>query len=322
MHHTVSQACGKNGERGLEPVSAPTTLVSVIMPAHNAAEFIEEAIDSVLAQSYENWELLLIDDASTDKTAQVVKPYLEDARIHLLAFQENQGVSGARNAGLQKARGQLVAFLDADDKWLPEKLQQQVAFHESHPEVALSFTRFAHFDKAGECCHAPKMAYQRDLAHVDVSRLYYENIIGTLTVMLRQDVLGKVGCFDTDLRLAEDHDLWLRVLQAGYRFGYLNEKLAMYRLSAQGLTKSLAMYKAQRRKFLKKHFDSVFQSALSRKAWGGYYRHFGNEYDKRKAPALARRYYARAMSCYGLGFAGLRMCYFYLRSLIKWVVVR
>ena len=289
------------------------------MPAFNAESFIHKSIDSVRHQTYKKWELWIINDASSDNTENEIKPYLADKRIHYLSLERNSGVSEARNAGIRKSQGDYIAFLDADNLWLPEKLDRQVLFHLTHSDVGLSFTNYSFFDEAGERsspAHLQKNKKQ-DYFHFDASRLYYENMIGTLTVMVRKDILERTGYFDPNLRSAEDHDLWIRIAKAGYQFGYLDEKLSLYRLSFGSLSRSLGNYKSQRKKFLRKHFPSVTESKVSKKAWGTYYRHFGNEYNQRRNFCMARMYYFKALKCFGASKTGLLMLYFYFRSSIK-----
>ncbi len=289
------------------------------MPAYNAAGFIHKSIDSVRHQTYKKWELWIVNDASTDNTESEIKPYLADKRIHYISLERNSGVSEARNAGIRKSQGEYIAFLDADDLWLPEKLDRQVLFHLKYTDVGLSFTGYSFFDEAGERSSPAHLRKNKknDLFRFDASRLNFENMIGTLTVMVRKEILDRTGYFDPNLRSAEDHDLWFRIAKAGYQFGYLEEKLALYRLSFGSLSRSLGKYKSQRKKFLRKHFPQVTESSVSKKAWGTYYRHFGSEYSQRKDFCMARMYYFRSLKCFGISKAGFLMLYFYLRSSIK-----
>lgn len=294
-------------------------LVSIIMPAFNAEHFIRESIDSIQQQTYKNWELWITNDASTDDTQKIVEKYIKDERIHLVNFPVNRGLAVARNAGIEKSNGEYVAFLDSDDLWLPEKLDHQIKFHRDYPEIGLSFTNFNTFDKTGEC-DCPRDVGNHKMASypaIDVSSLFYKNTIGILTVMVKKEILDTVGYFDSDFRSVEDHDLWIRIAKVGYKFGYLDEKLALYRLSEGGLSRSLRKYKSQRKKFLRKHYPVIDENIFSKKAWGTFYRHFGNEYSQRKVYELARKYYFKALICFGFSMTGLRMAYFYFRSSIR-----
>lgn len=294
-------------------------LVSVIMPAFNAGHLIRESIDSIRQQTYKNWELWITNDASTDDTQKIVEDYLADERIHLINFSQNCGLAAARNAGIEKSNGEYIAFLDSDDLWLPEKLDRQVNFHLRYPEIGLSFTDFNIFDKSVEYSRPNNLCNHKmlDEPAIDVTNIFYKNTLGILTVMVKKDILDQVGYFDPDFRSVEDHDLWIRIAKVGYKFAYIDEKLALYRLSEGGLSRSLRKYKFQRKKFLRKHYPTIGDNEFSRKAWGTYYRHFGNVYNQRKAYSLAKNYYFKALKCFGFSNAGLRMAYFYFRSSIR-----
>ena len=120
-------------------------LVSIIMPSYNTASFIAESIQSVLAQSYKDWELIIVDDCSPDNTDDVVKPYLSDERIRYLKNEKNSGAAVSRNRALREAKGKWIAFLDSDDLWMPEKLQKQVRFMEKNG-YRFSYTNYAEID--------------------------------------------------------------------------------------------------------------------------------------------------------------------------------
>ena len=120
-------------------------LVSIIMPSYNTTSFIAESIQSVLAQSYKDWELIIVDDCSSDNTDQVVKPYLSDERIKYYKNEKNSGAAVSRNRAIREAKGKWIAFLDSDDLWMPEKLQKQVSFMEKNGYY-FSYTNYAEID--------------------------------------------------------------------------------------------------------------------------------------------------------------------------------
>jgi glycosyltransferase involved in cell wall biosynthesis len=218
--------------------------VSVIIPAYNAAEFIGAAIESVLSQEVHADEILVIDDGSSDNTASVVRAYGDPVRY---IGQPNGGPARARNRGLAEARGDYIAFLDADDLWLADKLRRQVAFLERHPEVGFCFSDCVEFDARGEEARSflqsktvfPKLPV--DLTDsggtIIVGKLYeqllFENFIVTSTVVIRGGVwprehwFHKTVYFDEGLYNGQDFDLWFRLatqMQGGFVAGVLARK--------------------------------------------------------------------------------------------------
>lgn len=193
-------------------------LVSVIIPAYNAESYVLEAIKSVLIQSYTPVEILLIDDGSTDKTVERVQVATPEVKI---IRQQNAGVAAARNTGLREARGCYVAFLDADDGWLPGKLSAQTRYLQSHPEVGLVFHSWKVWKPDSDGVyrwpqHTPiepetEQSIEPDLAGWLYLSLLLDCGVHTSTVMVRREIIDKVGFFDTDLVSGEDYDYWLRI---------------------------------------------------------------------------------------------------------------
>ncbi len=204
-------------------------LVSIIMPAHNAEKYIESSINSVLLQTYQNFELLVIDDCSQDSTVQLVKGY-QDERVKIIELKENVGVAGARNYGLKQALGKYVAFLDSDDFWKVDKLKKQIQFMEER-ELVLCYTAYEVMDAAGE-----KITGRVDVPEViSYKQLLKNTIIGCLTVVIDIEKTGEIEM--PDLGGAEDTATWLSILRAGHKAAGLTETLAYYR---KGNTSSLS----------------------------------------------------------------------------------
>ena len=187
----------------------------MVLPAYNAESHLKEALDSVFAQSYRPIEVVVVDDGSTDATAEIVKGF-PDVRY---VCQNNRGPSAARNAAIGIAQGALIAFIDADDVWEPAKLNEQVAILCAAPEAGLVFSNMRHFSESGDL--QPSMFakygltaefFGEDRRVLDcVSKLVRTNFIPTSSVVARKDAVVGVGGFDEGIRKAEDWDLWLRI---------------------------------------------------------------------------------------------------------------
>ena len=210
-----------------------TPAVTVVMPAHDAADFIGEAIESVLAQTFTDWELVVVDDGSTDGTAEAVAAY-DDPRVRLLKTEHSGLPAVARNRGLAGSGSPCVAFLDADDLWRPSKLARQLTVLESRPEVGLVFTNFEQLRAGALEPFSPSPGLTA--SGPEFERLAVGNYVANSSVVLRRDLLVRHGLFDEDPRLrgTEDFELWLR-LAPHTTFAYVDEPLLIYRLHDRNL---------------------------------------------------------------------------------------
>lgn len=210
-------------------------LVSILIPAYNAAPFIGEALRSIQAQSYAHFEAIIVDDGSRDETASVVQDFAAaDARFKLLR-QPNRGTSAARNAALSMAQGRLIAFLDADDVWLPEKLSRQVEQFHRLPEINFSYTNYYFWDgakTAGLRYFKPKNFPPR---RPQIKIIYTCPFIPS-AVVVRRETLDLVGGFDETVSLVEDWDLWLRIAEAGMEAHCIREPMFYYRQHSGNLS--------------------------------------------------------------------------------------
>jgi len=189
---------------GSEDRAGTTRPVSVIIPTYNRADLVRRAVDSVLAQTFPNFELIVVDDGSTDRTQEVLAAV--DDRLVLIA-QPRAGVSAARNQGLAAARSPLIAFLDSDDYWLPEKLAVQVHFFEENPEAVICQTEEVWYRRGRRV--NPRTRHRKPSG--DVFRPSLELcLISPSAVMMRRELFDRVGRFDESLPACEDYDLWLR----------------------------------------------------------------------------------------------------------------
>lgn len=204
-------------------------LVSIISASYNTENFVGEMIESVVQQSFGDWELLVIDDASEDKTPSLVEAWKKrDSRIQLIQNTENLGAAQARNKGISAARGRFIAFLDSDDKWLPHKLHTQVQFMQTKG-AAISYSDYLKINETGKV-----VGSFRAPAHADYGSLLRSNVIGCLTAMYDTSILGKR--FMPDILKRQDYALWLSILRDGHIAYGINEALGCYRLRSNSLS--------------------------------------------------------------------------------------
>lgn len=208
-------------------------LVSIIVPVYNVEKLIAETMDSVRAQTYSYWELLLVEDCSKDGSAGVIREYIaekQDQRIRLIAQPSNQGAARARNRGVQEARGRYIAYLDADDLWLPEKLEAQLRFMEKK-QAAFSFTGYEFADEngigLGKVVKVPEtLSYRQALSNTTIF---------TTTVMFDTEKIPRQLLEMPEIK-SEDTALWWKVLRSGYTAWGLDENLARYRRAGRTLS--------------------------------------------------------------------------------------
>lgn len=205
-------------------------LVSIIMPSYNTANYIEASIESVRHQTYENWELIIVDDCSTDNTDEVVRPFLADRRIHYLKNEKNSGAAISRNRALREARGRWIAFLDSDDLWLPEKLEKQVSFMEQNG-YHFSYTNYEEINMAGEKTGVRVTGPKR----ITKTGMFNYCWPGCLTVMYDAEAVGLIQI--ADIKKNNDYAMWLKVCRKADCY-LLDEYLAQYRKGRTGSVSS------------------------------------------------------------------------------------
>ncbi|MBE6481220.1 MAG: glycosyltransferase family 2 protein [Actinomyces ruminicola] len=238
-------------------------LVSVIMPAFNAAGYIADAVRSVQEQTYTSWELLIVDDCSTDDTFQRAKSLAAaDARVRCIRLSRNSGAAVSRNRAMEIAQGQYMAFLDADDLWLPDKLEHQLKFMRARG-VAICCTAYAQVDergaRTGRVLTSPK--------RVGYNRLLLDCPVGNSTVMYDVSRLGKFEV--PDIRKRNDDALWLRMLKHEKYIWGIPEVLAQYRVRSDSISADkLSLVKYHWILYREIERLSVVRSAFHVAAWG------------------------------------------------------
>ncbi|MGD2174237.1 MAG: glycosyltransferase family 2 protein [Candidatus Brocadiaceae bacterium] len=213
--------------RSREGKAASSPRVSVVIPAYNAEDYLQEALESVFAQTFTDYEVIVVDDASTDGTPEMLRGYEESGRIRVLTHQRNRGLSASRNSGIRAARGEFVTFLDADDVWRPERLAYHMAVMERNPEI-MFLSNSGWWFKEGEELRFPPLPENPELTEVSWEALALgASPFSASNALVRREVLDEVGLFDERLRAAEDRDMWLRIARrfgtvraSGYVHGY------------------------------------------------------------------------------------------------------
>lgn len=196
------------------------TLISIILPTYNRAELITGALDSVFAQTYSNWELVIIDDGSVDSTVDVLKNY-EDPRIIYL-YQENKGVSDARNNGISRSSGEVIALLDSDDEWLPRKLETQLRYMQEHGFEICQTDEI--WIRKGKRVNQPAKYAKPEGWFFEASLNMC--LISPSCTMFSREAWNRIGPFDVDMPSCEDYDMWLRACLI-YPVGLVSEKLTI-----------------------------------------------------------------------------------------------
>ncbi len=191
--------------------------ISVIIPTYNRYEVLKRALNSVFAQTYKANEVIVIDDGSSDETSQIINDF---PNIRYL-YQKNSGVSSARNLGIKKATSKWIAFLDSDDEWHPDKLQEHLDFHKQHPEIQMSYTD-ENWIRDGVAVKVPKKF--RKFGGKIFNECLSHCIIAPSATLIHKDLIEKVGNFDESLEVCEDYDLWLRVAIEN-KIGLIDKKL-------------------------------------------------------------------------------------------------
>ena len=239
--------------------------ISIIIPTYNYAQYICEAIESVLNQTYKDFEIIVVDDGSTDNTKEVIKPYLNKIKY---IYQQNSGPSAARNRGIKEAKGEYIAFLDADDIWLAQKLELQIKFMEKEKEVGLIFSDMILFNEKGIIKNSflkeklffnklsikPLSSTEKVIYDNVFNALLQENFIPTNTVIVKKECFNKVGFFDETLFSVEDRDMWLRI-GLFYDIGFINFPLVLTRFHETNISANQELALKSRLKVMKKFLN-------------------------------------------------------------------
>jgi GT2 family glycosyltransferase len=223
--------------------------VSVIIPTYNGERYIKQAVDSVLGQTYGDFEIIVVDDGSTDNTAERLRLYGD--RITYL-YQENRKLPAARNTGIRAARGEYLAFLDSDDLFLPHKLAAQARYLDERPDVGLVASGHQYVDEAGQLLQESRPWIGRPA--ITLESILFGGLAPVHAVLLRRDWFDRVGGFDEQFAYCEDMDLWYRLALAGCPMVWEPAVVCQYRLHANNMSRSPETHFAYLRRALDKAF--------------------------------------------------------------------
>ena len=271
--------------------------VSVIIPTYNCVQYIRGAIDSVLNQTFKDIEIIVVDDGSTDNTKDKLTPFIKDEQL-LYLYQENRGPSSARNFGIREAKSNYIAFLDADDKFLPQMIERCVEELDRGEYDLVSVDNYIAYVSGGKTIKTEIQSYEwieKDPGELYLTFLKVGGIGGPHKAVFRKWVLDKAGCFDTSLKIYEDLDLWIRIAKNGAKWKHIREPLLIYH---SGIESSLFTTSSQRNqdnrlKVLQKHRkDATKQSPEMKEVFAQQLWNFGRSY------ALEHRAYKKAIYCF------------------------
>lgn len=270
--------------------------VSIIMPLYNCESFISETIDSILGQTYKDFEIITIDDGSTDDTYKLVTTkYGEWVKC---VQQKNSGLSCARNTGLSLARGRYIAFIDHDDKWLPNKLETQLSIFKDKPDVGLVFSDAYIVDKYGRRINN-FFKITRPYRGMVFKKLLKENFIPILTVAVKRDIFNKIGFFSSRYKIAEDWDMFLRISQQ-YPVDYIDSRLAEYRIHSLSFSKNRELVFQECLDVLGRYLKATDNSTrkILKKSISVHKSGLGSIYLKTKENSQARKYFLESIKDY------------------------
>lgn len=279
--------------------------VSVIIPAYNAEAFLPDTLDSVLRQTYTDWEVVLVDDGSTDDTRSVVQARIAsfDGRLRYI-YQTNRGLPAARNTAIRNAQGEFFALLDADDVWRERRLELGVAVLDGDPAAGLVHGKVARINVDGEFIEFPP-GPPRKYLEGRIARAIYTRRAHLLcpTILFRRACVDVVGLFDETMRATEDRDLWFRIAER-YGVRYIDDVVADYRISAKSMSQDSERMMKWQIHFIEKHRKAGARGGLAaRQAIGWLLRERGDQAFKLGCLGQSLRWYFRSVRQYPLSLS-------------------
>jgi glycosyltransferase involved in cell wall biosynthesis len=227
------------------------TKVSIILPVYNGEKYLSETIDSIIEQTFADWEIVAVNDGSTDNSHSILQQYKSNlgSKIKIID-QENSGVSVARNVAIDNSESEYLAFIDADDMWLPEKLEKQIKILDNNPDVALVYSDL--LDLIENKTTRRKQILKRKLQRGYIFEpLFYFNFIALSSVVLRKEMIEKYGNFDSDYKIIQDYDLFLRIAEKNV-IDYVDESLLIYRIHENNISGNMEAIERENFKLIEK----------------------------------------------------------------------
>ncbi len=275
--------------------------VDVIIPAFNGAKYLPAALESVASQTFDDWRILLVDDGSTDNTAEVVDPFLERFGSRMTYIkQNNRGLPAARNTAIRASTGEFLALLDADDVWLPCRLSESVKTLKERPQAGLAYGLITSIDQDGNPGKTflgnPRYAEGHIAPHIYMKKVD----LPCPTITFRRQCLDEIGIFDETMRATEDRDLWLRIALR-YEVAFVPKVLAYYRVSPNSMSTDTQRMLTAQLHFIRKHYGSEGCGLRPRQiAWARVYKQRAEALKMQNRPWAAFLSSLRAVALYPL----------------------
>ena len=283
------------------------TKVGIIIPAYNAAKYLPKAIESVIGQTFTDWQILLVNDGSTDNTREVVAPYQVQLGPKLRYIEQmNRGLPAARNAAIRESESELLALLDADDIWLPCRLAESVKILDERPKAGIAYGLVTHIDSEDH----PTTTFQGNKSHAEgriASQIYMRKVeLPCPTVTFRRSCIEEARGFDETMRATEDRDLWLRIA-VHHEVAFIPKVVALYRVSAQSMSADPERMLDAQLQFIRKNHGLPGCGLLPRQAaYARAYKQRAEALDRRNQPRDALWSALQAVALYPVELANYR----------------
>jgi len=293
-------------------------LVSIILPTYNCASFLPHSIGTILSQTYNSYEIIVIDDGSTDNTKEVLYPFMQ--RIKYIRLEHNKGLPTARNTGIQSAQGKYIAFIDADDLWIPEKLRTDIEYFETHPEVSMVYSKHINIDEKGNDLNG-NTKNKLPSGNIFTQLFSEQNFIITSSVVVRKEIFETTGLFDGQLFNCQDWDLWLRIA-FHFQVAGIDKPLVKYRHNPHSLSKNRNNVLKYQKIVIDKIYNTFkdqengINEKLYKKRLASHYAKVGRYYLRIGDKNRAKENFALSLKNAPLNFRSLRyyLCTFFHKS--------